>query len=171
MAEALTLSQQLGMLGARPVDEVIEHAQAFVVALADVTGRVIDLGTGGGVPGLVIAAERPDLRLVLVDRRATRTDHVRRLVRRLGWEERVEVVTADARSLPRATADAVVARGFAAPTATLTAAAPLLRPDGLLVVSEPPAEADDRWPAAALQRAGLTARSSPDRRVAVFVRG
>ena len=61
-------------------------------ALAGVTGTVVDLGSGGGVPGLVIADARPDLRLVLVDRRATRTDHLRRLVGRLGLADRVEVV-------------------------------------------------------------------------------
>ena len=48
------------------------------------SGTVVDLGSGGGVPGLVIARARPDLRLVLVDRRAARTDHLPRLVRRLG---------------------------------------------------------------------------------------
>ena len=31
-------------------------------AVADVTGTVVDLGAGGGVPGLVIATARPDLR-------------------------------------------------------------------------------------------------------------
>ena len=52
-------------------------------------GTVVDLGSGGGVPGLVIARARPDLRVVLVDRRSSRTDHLSRLVRRLGLDDRV----------------------------------------------------------------------------------
>ena len=87
------------MLGRRSIDEVIDHAGAFVDAVSDVTGVIVDLGAGGGVPGLVIATARPDLRLVLVDRRATRTDHLRRLVGRLGMSDRIEVVTADATTL------------------------------------------------------------------------
>ena len=118
LAEALAESQRLGMLGGRPIDEVIAHAGAFVGALAGTRGTVVDLGSGGGVPGLVIARARPDLRLVLVDRRTTRADHLRRLVSRLGAADRVEVVAADASALPRLIdipVDAVVARELRAP--------------------------------------------------------
>lgn len=169
---ALARSQRLGMLGDRPIGEVVEHAGAFVLALADVRGEVIDLGSGGGVPGLVIAAARPDLRLVLVDRRATRTDHLHRLVRRLGYGERVEVVTADAATLPRTRRgfDAAVARGFGSPTVTLHVAGPLVRAGGLLVVSEPPTADASRWPVDLLARAGWTPVPSPDARVACFRR-
>jgi 16S rRNA (guanine527-N7)-methyltransferase len=135
------------MLGAAPVIEVIEHSESFVGALADVSGTVVDLGSGGGVPGLVIAWRRPDLDIVLVDRRATRTDHLRRLVARLGLGERVIVATSEARALPRLLGlpvDAVVARGFGSPSAVMRAAAPMLADGGLLVVSEPPS-GGDRW--------------------------
>ena len=135
------------MLGAAPITEFIEHSESFVGALADVSGTVVDLGSGGGVPGLVIAWRRPDLDIVLVDRRATRTDHLRRLVVRLGLVERVTVATSEARALPRLLddpVDAVVARGFGSPRAVLRAAAPMLAEGGLLVVSEPPGGAD-RW--------------------------
>ncbi len=118
LAEALAVSQRLGMLGGRPIDEVIAHAGAFVDALAGTRGTVVDLGSGGGVPGLVIARARPDLRLVLVDRRSTRADHLRRLVNRLGAADRIEVVAADAAALPRLIAlpvDAVVAQELRAP--------------------------------------------------------
>ena len=49
--EALGDSQRLGLLGARPVVDVIEHARGFVTALDGVDGEVVDLGAGGGVPG------------------------------------------------------------------------------------------------------------------------
>jgi 16S rRNA (guanine527-N7)-methyltransferase len=135
------------MLGAAPIAEVVEHAELFVGALVAVSGTVLDLGSGGGVPGLVIAWRRPDLDVVLVDRRATRTDHLRRLVSRLGIGARVRVITAEARALPRLlddAVDAVVARCFGSPRAVVRAAAPIVAVGGLLVVSAPPA-GDDRW--------------------------
>ena len=53
--QVLSESQRLGFLGDRPIDEVVDHARAFVDALEGVTGSVIDLGAGGGLPGFVIA--------------------------------------------------------------------------------------------------------------------
>ncbi len=135
------------MIGAAPIADVIDHSTAFVDAVADVTGTVVDLGSGGGVPGLVIAWRRPDLRLILVDRRTTRTDHLRRLVIRLDLGDRVDVLAADARELPRLLdrpVDAVVARGFGAPDVVLDAARPILTETGIVIVSEPP-EGPDRW--------------------------
>lgn len=153
---ALSESQRLGMLGARPIPDVIAHSDSFVDALIDVHGVVIDLGTGGGVPGLVIAARRPDLRLVLMDRRQTRTDHVRRLVSRLGWDDRVTVWTGDVTAATecRGVADAVVSRGFGPPHDLLKAAAPLLTADGVVVVSDPPT-GSDRWAPDLLRRYGF----------------
>ena len=165
LREALASSQRLGMLGARPVDEVIEHARSFVDALVDVRGLVVDLGSGGGVPGLVIAAARPDLELILVYRRAARTDPLQRLLGRLGWQDRVEVRCADALDLDLVSpADAVVARGFGAPELTARAATRLLGVGALLVVSEPPDDAVDRWQGIA----GLERVPWPDHRVAVL---
>ena len=173
LAAALAESQRLGMLGDRPIADVIEHAGAFVLALAEVTGTVVDLGSGGGVPGLVIARARPDLRVVLVDRRASRTDHLRRLVARLALAVRVDVLTVDATTVAARRAghaDAVVARGFAGPASTLRAAAPLVRSGGLIVVSEPPRPEPDRWPDDLVVGLGLVATTHSDRRVAVFRR-
>ena len=49
----------------------VEHTRGFLAALAGV-GAVVDLGSGGGVPGLVLGVARPDLRLVLLEATATR---------------------------------------------------------------------------------------------------
>jgi 16S rRNA (guanine527-N7)-methyltransferase len=166
---ALSTSQRLGFLGSRPIAEVVEHARAFVDALDVIRGTVIDLGSGGGVPGLVIAVDRPDLRLVLVDRRGARTDHLSRLVGRLGLGGRVSVVTADAATVALPSpAEAVVARGFGPPDLTARVAARLLAPSGRLIVSEPPTPDPTRWPAELLAELDLLAVPWADRRVAVF---
>ncbi len=167
--EALASSQRLGMLGARPVADVVEHALAFVAPLADIGGTVVDLGSGGGVPGLVIAAARSDLCVVLLDRRASRTDHLRRLVRKLDVERRVLVVTTDAATVAlERPASAVVARAFAAPAVMLRIAVRLVADDGLIVVSEPPRRR--QWPPEMLAERAVRRVPWADERVAVFRR-
>lgn len=171
LADVLRESQRLGFLGDRPIHEVIEHARSFVTPLTGVTGTLIDLGSGGGVPGLVIAHDRPDLAVVLVDRRIKRTDFLQRMVSRLGWQERVEVVTEDVVRLAErspASYDAVVARGFGPPAETLRLGAALVRPGGPIVISEPPS--GDRWPAELLAELDVHRRDDGAHPVATFSR-
>jgi 16S rRNA (guanine527-N7)-methyltransferase len=171
--EALGDAQRLGFLGARPIDEVIEHARRFVDALGSVDGSIVDLGAGGGVPGLVIAHDRPDLRVTLIDRRTKRTDFLERVVGRLGWADRVEVIAADAERVAIEQPpgfDAAVARGFGPPEKTLDLAIRLVRPGGTIVISEPPE--GDRWVDVSLVRSGVVDRGTGVSGVATFtVRG
>lgn len=172
LLDALADSQRLGMLGARPLHDVIEHSRHFVRALALVTGGVVDLGAGGGVPGLVLAWDRPDLRVTLLDRRATRTDHLRRLVGRLQMSDSVTVICGDAARLCRVppyrhSFDAVTSRGFGPPEATMRRAAEFVAPGGLIVVSEPPPGAQDRWDPELLAELGLHRHPGPSA-VAIF---
>ena len=55
-------------------------------------GRVIDIGTGGGVPGLVLAVVRPDLEFTLTDSASKKTKWVEEMVTSLELEN-VTVVT------------------------------------------------------------------------------
>lgn len=168
---ALEESRRLGFLGARPVGEVVTHARGFVDALDGVVGEVADLGAGGGVPGFVIAHDRPDLELTLIDRRAKRTDFLERMVRRLQWTDRIHVLTADVEQVVRtspASFDAVVARGFGPPEPTLSLAVGLVRTGGRVIISEPPA--GDRWRPDLLAELGVSRISERDGPVAVFHR-
>lgn len=153
----LERARELGFLGPGPVRGHLEHSQGFLRALTPVTGTVVDLGSGGGVPGLVIAVARPDLTVVLVDATAKRCRFLEAAVVALDLsatvvEGRAEVV---GRGPWRGTAHAVVARSFGAPAVTAECAAPLLRPDGLLIVSEPPDSGGRRWPPAGVAPLGL----------------
>ena len=169
MHEALGRSQRLGFLGDRPIPEVIEHARSFVTALDDVTGAVIDLGAGGGVPGLIVGIDRPDLQLTLLDRRTKRTDFLAQMVRRLGLGNRVTVLAADVDDAIRngiVGFDAAIARGFGPPEFTLRSAVRCVRPGGVIVISEPPS--GDRWDPALLEELHLV-RSPSDERVVRFI--
>lgn len=154
----LERARALGFLGPGPVEHHIDHAQGFVRALEGVAGRVVDLGSGGGVPGLVLAVERPDLDLVLVDSMDKRCRFLEQAVNELGCHQ-VQVIHARAEEVGRGplrgTAAAVVARSFGQPATTAECAAPLLQVGGHLVVSEPPGASGARWPTAGTAMLGL----------------
>jgi len=149
LIDALGEAQRIGMLGDRPLDEVVEHSLGFVAALPVQCHTVVDLGSGGGDPGLVIAMACPNLRITLVDRRAKRTDLLVRLVGRLGIRDRVEVLEADVEDLPSRFPgrywDVVTSRGFGPPEYTARLGAPLLPRGGHMLVSEPPDSNGRRW--------------------------
>jgi 16S rRNA (guanine527-N7)-methyltransferase len=177
LIEALGSSQRLGFLGDQPIPDVVAHARRFVGAIETwcplAAPRIADIGSGGGVPGLVVAQDLPAARLVLIDRRATRVDHVSRLVRRLGWDARVEVIAADLTNPPDRLVgafDVVTARGFGPPAATLAAAAALLVTGGLVLVSEPPRGTADRWVPELLEAHDLVRCSEVGADVVVFRR-
>lgn len=162
LTDLLAESRQLGFLGPGPAEAHIPHAAAFAAAVDDIPARTLDLGAGGGLPGLVLAATCwPDTRWTFLDAQTKRTDFLHRAVRRLDLAERVDVVTARAEEHARlagerAGYDLVVARSFSAPAVTAECAAPLLRVGGRLVVSEPPnTSPTERWPAAGLAELGF----------------
>ncbi|MGH9041484.1 MAG: RsmG family class I SAM-dependent methyltransferase [Acidimicrobiia bacterium] len=123
------------------------------------TERVLDLGSGGGVPGLVLAVDQPALRLVLVDSAVRRCRFLREATDEVGAGDRVEVVeeraeTAARHPTLRGAFDVVVARLFGSPGVTAECAVGFLRLGGSLIVSEPPEEAE-RWPPEPLADLGL----------------
>ncbi len=156
----LERARTLGFLGPGPVEGHLEHARGFIQAVGhERPRRVVDLGTGAGVPGLVLAAAWPDVRFLLVDSNERRTAFLDRALGALGWSH-VAVARARAEDVGRdptvrGRADLVVARGFGPPAVTAECAAPLLGVAGRLVVSEPPDSDGSRWPPERLAQLGL----------------
>jgi 16S rRNA (guanine527-N7)-methyltransferase len=173
LREVLGRARALGLLGPPPLEEQVRHARGFGLAAADSgleARRALDLGSGGGLPGLVLASDAaaraaPDgtkpTSWTLVDSRAKSTSFLEAAVRELELTCLVSVREGRAETLARSDLrgafDLVCARGFGAPGITAECAAGFLRRGGLLVVSEPPGEgaSEARWPSEGLRELGL----------------
>lgn len=167
---ALERPHRLGMIGGDLADH-LAHAAGFASVLEEFvderrsTTPLIagDLGTGGGVPGVVLAALHPAWRWTLIDVRSSRAAEVDAVVRRLGLQDSCRVEAKAAQEMGRDATwresfDVLVARAFGAPPLLAECAAGLLRPGGVLVVSEPPNTAvEERWPVEGLTALGLGA--------------
>lgn len=154
----LSEAQERGFLGPGSVAGQVDRAQDLA-AMVDAPDRGVDLGSGGGLPGLVLAASWPNSEWLLLDANHRRTAFLTDAVSRLGWERRMTVVTERAEvtghSTWRGWADLVVARGFGPPAVTAECGAPLLTVGGFLLVTEPPGGEPGRWPAGPLRQLGL----------------
>ena len=157
----------MGTIGGE-LEEQLALCASFSSVLSQVgikeTGRGIDLGTGGGLPGLALAAMWPAIMWTLVDMRVARATEVERCALALGLGDRTEVVGIEAQQLGhdehhRERYDVVVARAFGPASITAECAAGLVRVGGVFVVSEPPEQVDDtgepRWDTTALQTMGF----------------
>jgi 16S rRNA (guanine527-N7)-methyltransferase len=163
LTSTLEQARELGFLGPGPVGDHLAHTLAFVVARN--SGRsgppetVLDLGSGGGVPGLVLAWAWPESDVILLDGSERRVAFLRDAIADLGLPDRVRAVAQRAeeagRSALRSTRALVTARGFAGPAVTAECAAALLEPGGILAVSEPPGGDPARWPLEPLAALGL----------------
>ncbi len=71
-------------------------------------GRMLDIGSGMGIPGIPLLISKPELTGVLVERRKKRAEFLRHIVRKLKLD--AEVYDADASALPPLHADVCVAR-------------------------------------------------------------
>ena len=160
LLDVLGEAQGRGLLGPGPVEEQIAHSRALARLVGEPPGSVLDLGSGGGVPGLVWALEWPDSRATLLDSRRRAAGFVEHAATALALTGRVAVATGRAEDLARradlrGSFDLVVARAFGPPAVTAECAVGFLAVAGRLVVSEPPDPDAGRWPAVGLRQLGL----------------
>lgn len=125
-----------GLLGPREVPRLWERHvlnSASVAPFLPESGTVVDLGSGAGLPGVVLACLRPDLTFVLVEPMLRRTTWLHEVVGHVGLAN-VEVRRARAEDLAgELVADVVTARAVAPLDRLAAWALPLCRVGGSLI--------------------------------------
>ena len=170
-----------GVLGGASIQELIEHTAGYVSAVCAVSGQDaatvgglgIDVGTGAGVPGVLLALSFPRMKWRLVDASEQRCDFARAAVRAAGVGDRVTVRHARGEDLGheegwREAHDVAVARLLGPPAETTELLVPLVCDKGVAVVSTR-ADGSEAWEAAPLDELGIDLVRVDARGSGVFV--
>ena len=125
-----------GLIGPREVGRIwsrhIVNSAALLPFLPQ-KGSVIDVGSGAGLPGIVLAAARPNLRFYLVEPMVKRCQWLAEVVEELGLDN-TEIVNARAEDLGRSLrADVVTSRAVAALDKLIRLSSKLIAPGGRLL--------------------------------------
>ncbi|MDQ6927939.1 MAG: class I SAM-dependent methyltransferase [Actinomycetota bacterium] len=155
-------AQNRGLVGPGPVEPHCDNGRGFAEAIGipdPGSDPFVDLGSGAGLPGLVLALTWPATTWILVDGNHRSADFLEEATVDLGLSERTTVIRSRAEELGRhpefrGHAGTVVARSFGPPATTAECAAGFLAVGGKLIVSEPPVEGGERWPGAGLSLLG-----------------
>ncbi len=108
---------QVNVISRKDIDSLYErhvlHSLSIVTVFDFFPGlRIMDLGTGGGFPGIPLAIYRPDIEFVLIDSVRKKTIVVQEIVDALGLHN-VSVKHMRAEDSPKASFDFVITRAVA----------------------------------------------------------
>jgi 16S rRNA (guanine527-N7)-methyltransferase len=122
------------------VDNVVLDSLLFLKVIPPTALRVLDVGSGAGIPGVPLKIVRPEIDLVMVEARRKRASFLSAVIRTLGLV-RATVVNARIEALGTPEIgifDTIVARCTAEPARLFGKVSPFLSAGGALVVSGPP---------------------------------
>jgi 16S rRNA (guanine527-N7)-methyltransferase len=127
--------EELGLIGPLELPRLWSRHilnSALVAPLLN-PGRVGDIGSGAGLPGLVLAIARPDVTMILIEPMERRVDWLRHESKELGLDN-VEVVRARAEEAKlNPWLDQVTARAVSALSKLIPLTIPLVRSGGQLL--------------------------------------
>ncbi len=95
-----------------PSEMVTRHLLDSLAVLPFVSGRVLDVGAGAGLPGLVLAIAAPELRVTVLDSNGKKVRFMRHAVRTLGLDN-VEVAESRVEDWQAPAYDQILSRAFA----------------------------------------------------------
>ncbi|MGB3909699.1 MAG: 16S rRNA (guanine(527)-N(7))-methyltransferase RsmG [Pseudolysinimonas sp.] len=134
-ADLAEYGEPLGLIGPLEVERLWSRHVVNCALVAPLLrpGLVGDVGSGAGLPGLVLAIARPDVELVLIEPMERRTDWLSAEADRLGLEN-VTVLRGRAEDIhPDPFLDQVTARAVSALSKLVPLCAPLVKPGGELL--------------------------------------
>lgn len=143
-AELTRRGEQLGLIGPQELTRLWSRHLVNCALLAPLLrpGRVGDVGSGAGLPGLVLAIARPDVEFVLIEPMERRTDWLRDEAARLGLSN-VEVMRGRAEDVGELRLDQVTARAVSALRTLIPLTTPLVRIGGELLLMKGARVADE----------------------------
>ncbi|GGI45462.1 16S rRNA (guanine527-N7)-methyltransferase [Agromyces flavus] len=128
--------EELGLIGPLELPRLWSRhvVNSGLVAPLLRSGLIGDVGSGAGLPGILLAIARPDVHLTLIEPMERRVAWLNRQVGELGLDN-VDVVRARAEEAKlKGRLDQVTARAVSALRTLIPITAPLLRPGGELVL-------------------------------------
>ncbi|TSD10601.1 16S rRNA (guanine(527)-N(7))-methyltransferase RsmG [Curtobacterium sp. KBS0715] len=129
--------EELGLIGPLELPRLwTRHIlnSALLAPLLEAGGRVADVGSGAGLPGLVLAIARPDVEFVLIEPMERRTDWLHAESDRLGLQN-VTVLRGRAEDVADdVVVDQVTARAVSALSKLIPLTVPLVRSGGQLIL-------------------------------------
>jgi 16S rRNA (guanine527-N7)-methyltransferase len=153
-----------GLVGPRESSRIWDRHLLNCAVVAELIGpgaRVIDVGSGAGLPGIVLALARPELRIVLIEPLARRATFLDEVVAKLGLENTTVVRARAEECVPRRgrprvePADVVTARAVAPLDRLAAWCLPLVAPGGRLLALKGESAAEEvETHRAAITRAG-----------------
>lgn len=134
-ANLATRGEELGLIGPLELPRLwTRHILNSVLVAPLLHGRVGDIGTGAGLPGLVLAIARPDVEFVLIEPMERRVAWLHDQVAELGLTN-VTVLRARAEDVRKdILLDQITARAVSALRKLIPLTAPLVKPGGELVL-------------------------------------
>jgi 16S rRNA (guanine527-N7)-methyltransferase len=130
-----------------PREVAVKHFLDAMAVLPHIpeTGRLLDIGSGGGFPGLVIAIFRPDLSITSIDSVRKKISFQQQLIRILGLKES-RALHARAESLPEKNEnyDIIVSRALGSLDKFLNLGLPLLAEEGRMIAYKGVIESEQR---------------------------
>jgi len=157
----LDWNRAVNLTGARTMEEVLAQIAAGDVLLAvpwTGIGRVIDIGSGGGLPAIPLAVAMPQVHFTLLEANARKCAFLEQVAAALTLTN-VAVAAGRAEELGRQPAlreqfDRAISRAAAPPAVLLELALPFVRPGGDLIAQVSPVDPQLLEPAARLLGGG-----------------
>jgi 16S rRNA (guanine527-N7)-methyltransferase len=151
-----------GLTAIHDADEARRHllddALRALPLLRDGEGPIVDVGSGGGTPGIPLAAALPEREVTLLEAELRKADFLRRWEREL---PNLRVVWGRAESQPLDGFGAAVAKALAPPPVAAEWCLPLVRPGGAVVLWVGPSAEAERVAQVAERLAGELAAAPP----------
>jgi 16S rRNA (guanine527-N7)-methyltransferase len=125
-----------GFLGPREVDRIWDRHIANCAVVEELIpegSKVFDIGSGAGLPGLVLAIVRPDITIGLIEPLMRRSEFLKEVVADLGITDQVIVMRGRAEELKGHTAPIITARAVAPLAKLLTWSLPLTTKGGQIL--------------------------------------